>query len=151
MKKNDLISGVFFLSAGLFFAFYARTVDIGSMEEPGPGYLPFWAGALLASMSALIILKALFGRLAEAKPFFPEHDSWKRILSIIASLIAYNFLLTTLGFTLITFLFVGFLVRFIFPQTWVLTLVTAALSTLGARLLFINLLELQFPKGFLGF
>ncbi len=151
MKKYDLSAGIFFLCIGLFFAFYARTVDIGSIEEPGPGFLPFWAGMLLTGMSALIILKALVGRSVKAEPFFPEHDSWKRILSVIISLIAYNFLLTPLGFTLVTFLFVGFLVKCIFPQPWLRSITTAALSTLGARLLFVNLLELQFPKGFLGF
>jgi hypothetical protein len=46
---------------------------------------------------------------------------------------------------------VAFLVRFIFPQTWTRTLVVAILSSLAARLLFVNFLETQLPKGFLGF
>jgi hypothetical protein len=73
------------------------------------------------------------------------------VVAVFLSLIAYNLLLTHLGFTLTTFFFIGFLVRFIFPQTMKRTLIVAILSALGARLLFINFLETQLPKGFLGF
>lgn len=151
MKKYDFIASPFFLCAGLFFTLYARTVEIGTVEEPGPGFLPYWAGILLAGMAVLLFLKAFIGKVVEAGVFFPEHDSWKRVTMVFLALVAYNMLLTHLGFTLVTFLFVGFLVRAVFPQGWITTLATAALSTLGARLLFVNLLELQFPKGLLGF
>jgi hypothetical protein len=52
---------------------------------------------------------------------------------------------------LATFLFLAFLVKFIFPQSWVRTLLVAVLGSVIARLLFINFLETQLPKGFLGF
>ncbi|MCG6533168.1 MAG: tripartite tricarboxylate transporter TctB family protein [Syntrophales bacterium LBB04] len=151
MKKYNFIASLFFLGFGLFFTFYARTLEIGTVEEPGPGFLPFWAGILLAGMAVLLFLKTLIGKVIEADLFFPEKDSWKRVSMVFLSLIAYNLLLNTLGFTLVTFLFVGFLVKAIFPQGWITTVVTAALATLGARLLFVNLLELNFPKGLLGF
>jgi putative tricarboxylic transport membrane protein len=151
MKKYDFIASFFFLGSGLFFTFYARSLEIGTIEEPGPGFLPFWAGLLLAGMAVLLILKTIIGKMVEADLFFPEKDSWKRVSMVFLSLVAYNMLLNPLGFTLVTFLFVGFLVKAVFPQGWITTLVTAALSTLGARLLFVNLLELNFPKGLLGF
>jgi hypothetical protein len=44
-----------------------------------------------------------------------------------------------------------FLVKFIFPQTWARTLLVSVLGSVIARLLFINFLETQLPKGFLGF
>ena len=146
------ISAVFFLGVGIFFSLYARSVEIGTWNEPGPGFLPFWGGIVLTVMSVALLLKAFWGKLpAITHSFFPRSDSWKRVVATFAALIAYNFLLTPLGFTLVTFLFVGFLVRFIFPQTWTRTLVVAVVSALTARLLFINFLETQLPKGFLGF
>jgi len=151
MKKYDFIGSLFFLGVGLFFTFYARYLEIGSAEEPGPGFLPFYGGIITAGMGTLLMVKTFFGKFAAADRFFPESDSWKRVSMVFLALIAYNLLLTTLGFTLVTFLFVCFLVKFIFPQRWITTLATAALATLGARLLFVNLLELQFPKGVLGF
>jgi putative tricarboxylic transport membrane protein len=150
MKRYDLIGGFFFLATGLLFAIYSRSVDIGTMEEPGPGFLPFWGGVLLIAMSVTLIGKAFFKKYEEGEPFFPEGDSWKRVLSTLTALVFYNFLLEPLGFVLVTFLFVALLVKYIFPQSWLMTIVTAALSTLGAQLIFVNLLEIQFPKGLLG-
>ena len=59
----------------------------------------------------------------------------------------YALILDYAGFTLTTFLFVAFLVRFIFPQTWTRTLIVAFLASLGTRLLFVDFLKTQLPKG----
>jgi putative tricarboxylic transport membrane protein len=150
-KKYNRISAVFFLGVAVFFSVYARSVEIGTWNEPGPGFLPFWGGIILAGMSLALLLRTFWGKLpAISASFFPRPDSWKRVSATFLALIAYNLLLTHLGFTLVTFLFIGFLVRFIFPQSWSRTLVVAVLGAVAARLLFVNFLETQLPKGFLG-
>jgi len=156
MEKNqshyNRIAAIFFMTVGVFFALYARSVEIGSWHEPGPGFLPFWAGATLTAMAVALLLGSYARKSWAARPsFFPQSDSWKRVLATFLSLIAYNLLLTPLGFTLTTFLFLAFLVKFIFPQNWMRALLVALLGAAMARLLFINFLETQLPKGFLGF
>ena len=151
MKRNDVIGGAFFLGVGILFAAYSRTVDIGTMEEPGPGFLPLASGILLAVMAAVLLGKAFFAESEKGERFFPEPGSGRRVLMVVLALIGYNFLLRPLGFILVTFLFVAFLVRYIFPQTWPRTLITAVLTTAGAQLVFARLLEIQFPRGLLGF
>ena len=152
LNYYNRIGSIFFGAVGLFFAFYGRTVEIGSWDEPGPGFLPFWAGVILAVM-ALFLLVGSFKRKEwpVMPPFFPLADSWKRVLMAFASLIAYLFLLPYLGFTLTTFFFIAFLVRYIFPQSWSRTLIVAAATAIVARLLFVNFLETQMPLGFFGF
>ena len=152
MKSYNRIAAFFFIFVGVFFALYARKVEIGTWTEPGPGFLPFWAGLTLLAMGLLLLLKT-YPQLAgsPAPSFFPQSDSWKRVSTTFLSLIAYNLLLTALGFTLMTFLLLVFLIRFIFPQTWTRTLVVAVLGSIFARLLFINFLETQLPKGLFGF
>jgi putative tricarboxylic transport membrane protein len=146
------ISAIFFLFVGVFLSLYARSAEIGAWNKPGPGFLPFWGGIVLTVMSGALLLRTFWGKLPPiTHSFFPWADSWRRAAATFAALIVYNLLLTPLGFTLTTFLFVGFLVRFIFPQTWTRTLVVAVLSALAARLLIINFLETQLPKGFLGY
>ncbi len=152
MSSYDRIAAIFFFLTGIFFSLYARTVEIGTFTEPGPGFLPFWAGLTLVAMSIVLFLKNLTRRAEAARPsFFPQPDSWKRVLAVFLSLIVYNLLLTCLGFTITTFLFLTFLVRFIFPQTWKRSLIVGVSGSIFARLLFINFLETQLPKGFLGF
>lgn len=151
MRRNDLIGGFFFLGVGLLFALYSRRVEIGTWDEPGPGFLPFWAGMVVITMSVLLIGKALAKSAPAADSFFPQPDSWKRVLFTLSALVGYNFLLKPLGFVLVTFFFVGFLVKFIFPGSWKKAFIAALLSTVGVRLIFVNLLEINFPKGLLGF
>jgi len=152
MQSYNRIAAIFFLFVGIFFSAYSRTVEIGTLMEPGPGFLPFFGGLTLAAMSIALLLGTFIRKVTERRlSFFAQRDSWKRVVAVFLSLIAYNLLLTHLGFTLTTFFFIGFLVKFIFPQTMKRTLIVAILSALGARLLFINFLETQLPKGFLGF
>jgi putative tricarboxylic transport membrane protein len=151
MKRNDLIGGLFFLGVGLVFALYSRRVEIGTWDEPGPGFFPFWAGLIVIAMSVLLVGKAVSRGGQTTEPFFPQPDSWKRVLFTLLALVGYNLLLKPLGFVLVTFFFVGFLVKFIFPGTWKKALIAALLTTVGVRLIFVNLLEIRFPKGLLGF
>jgi len=151
-QNYNRIAALFFLFIGFFFALYARTVEIGTFTEPGPGFMPFFGGLTLAGMSVALLLGTFIRKMAElGSSFFPQKDSWKRVVAVFLALIAYNLVLQHLGFTLATFFFIFFLVKFIFPQSLRKTLIVAILSALGARLLFINFLETQLPKGFLGF
>lgn len=151
-KTYNRISGFVFLGVAVFFSLYARSVEIGTWNEPGPGFLPFWGGLVLAGMSLALLARTFRGKLPPVTAaFFPRKDSWKRVSATFIALIAYNLLLKPLGFTLVTFLFLAFLVRFIFPQSWARTLGVAVLGALGARILFVHFLETQLPRGFLGF
>jgi len=150
-SQYDRIAAIFFLIIGVFFSLYARSVEIGTWQEPGPGFLPFWAGITIAIMSAVLLLKNVKRKGPVRPSFFPESDSWKRVLATFIAVILYNFIFDFLGFAWTTFFFVGFLVKFIFPQSWARTLIVAVSAAIMARLLFINLLETQLPKGFLGF
>ena len=150
-NQYDRVAAIFFIIVGAFFALYARAVEIGTWNEPGPGFLPFWAGITILIMALALLLKSLGKKGPVRPPFFPETDSWKRVLATFIALIVYNFIFDYLGFALTTFLFVGVLVKFIFPQSWTKTLIVAGSAAIIARLLFINFLETQLPKGFLGF
>jgi putative tricarboxylic transport membrane protein len=152
LRGYNRVAAIFFLFIGIFFSLYSRRVEIGPWTEPGPGFLPFYAGLSLVVMSIALLLGSLTKKAWQAKPsFFPKPDSWKRVSATFLSLVVYNLLLTYLGFTLTTFLFLTFLVKFIFPQSWKRTFIVSVCGSLFARLLFINFLETQLPKGFFGF
>jgi hypothetical protein len=105
MKRNNIVGGIFFLTVGLIFAVYSRSVDIGDLSEPGAGFLPFYGGLSMIGMAALLLVNSWVGKDAgtAVDPFFPESDSWKRVLSTFLALVAYNLLLRPLGFVLVTF------------------------------------------------
>ncbi|AFM25923.1 tripartite tricarboxylate transporter TctB family protein [Desulfomonile tiedjei] len=150
-SSYDRIASIFFIGVGLFFTLYARRVDIGNWNEPGPGFLPFWAGITLTIMAVALFIGSLRSTGVKLPPFFPQADSWKRVAATSLAMIVYALILNFVGFTIATFVFVGFLAKCIFPQTWMRTVIVAGLSALGARFLFIDLLKTQLPLGFLGF
>jgi len=152
LNHYDRISSLFFLGVGLFFSFYGRTVEVGAWNEPGPGFMPFWCGILLSVMGVFLFLGSFKRKEWKTMPpFFPRADSWKRVLLGFFSMVAYLLLFDPLGFTLATFLFIAFLLRTVFPQSWMRTLIVATITAILARLIFINFLETQLPLGFLGF
>lgn len=154
MKINhyDRISALFFIGVGMFFAYYGRTVEIGVWSEPGPGFMPFWSGIFLTVMAVFLLLGSFKRKEWRVlPPFFPLADSWKRVLLAFLSMIGYLLLFKPLGFTLVTFIFVAFLLKTIFPQKWKRTLIAATATAIVARLIFINFLETQLPLGFFGF
>src|SRR4030042_1613479 len=72
-SQYDRVAAIFFLIIGGFFAFYARSVEIGTWQEPGPGFLPFWAGITIAIMSFALLL----GNLKKRGPACFSLISWK--------------------------------------------------------------------------
>lgn len=152
INHYNRVSAVFFMAVGLFFSLYGRTVEVGSWSEPGPGFLPFWSGLVLVGMSLLLLLGSFKRREWQAMPpFFPLADSWRRVVLAFVAMAAYLLLLNPLGFTLVTFLFIAFLLKVIFPQNWKRTLIGAAVTAVLARAIFVSLLETQLPRGFIGF
>jgi len=148
----DRIGSLFFLIVGLFFTIYSQSVDIGNWHQPGPGFLPLMAGLSLGGMSLFLFLKSFnIKKKKDFYNFFPEKKSWKRVLLTFLGLGFYNFTLPYLGFGLTTFLFIFYLLRFIFPQTWKRSLWIALNGSIISHIIFIEFLKTQFPKGIMGF
>jgi len=46
-NKKDFGAGIMYMVFGLFFALNALNYKMGTAAKMGPGYFPFWLGALL--------------------------------------------------------------------------------------------------------
>ena len=142
------------LLLGVVICYQSLHLGLGTWRIPGPGFLPFWAGLFLVSLSVSIFLIALIkGDGASQGPgkFFPRSDSFKIVSLVLISLIIYNFIWTTLGFSLSTLLFLGFLFRGVGKRSWGVAIAGSVLTSLAAYVLFEVLLKSQLPTGILGF
>ncbi len=63
MLKNekDFYAGLLFIVLGLAFAIGAQSYDFGNSLNPGPGFLPFVAGVVLALLGGAILVNSLRG------------------------------------------------------------------------------------------
>jgi hypothetical protein len=76
---------------------------------------------------------------------------WEKSLIVLAALFAYTLLLRPLGFSLCTALFIGFLLKTVKPQGWMVVIAGSLLTALGAYGIFEVWLKAQLPKGPWGF
>ena len=152
MRRVDTIVWGVLLAFGAFVV--RESLDhkyYGSDFGPGPGFFSFWLGILLMVLSVVQIVM-IYRRPAEPLPagFVPSREGIKRMVSIIGALVAAQFLMNILGFSLTMMGFCIYLLRRLGRQSWWLTLVLAVFASFGTTYLF-GLLQVMLPKGLLGF
>ncbi|PWC16791.1 tripartite tricarboxylate transporter TctB family protein [Brenneria corticis] len=84
INQPDALSGLLYLLLGGAFAIVAwRHYPLGSAARMGPGFLPFWLGALLMLIGIWVLAQGIRSRLAERLP----PTNW-RALGLVAGSIA---------------------------------------------------------------
>jgi putative tricarboxylic transport membrane protein len=151
MKNNDQRTSLFWLIVGLLIAYFSTKYGLGTLSAPGPGFLPFLTGLVMAGLAILVFIQQ-FPKMGKEKILdLWRNQSWQKVLLVMASLVVYTFLFTPLGFLLDTFLLVAFLLRLMEPMGWIKVLGGAVCASGGSYIIFQLWLEAQLPKGLLGF
>ena len=137
---------------GTIIAISSVRYDLGTLDSPGTGFLPFLAGLAISFFS---IIGLVHGTLKQRsgivwKPMM-RGLIWKKSLIVLLALLAYALLLKPLGFLLCTALFVGFLLVAVQPQRWYVVISGAIGTAIGTYGIFEVWLKAQLPKGPLGF
>ncbi len=151
MKREDIGSSLFWMGISIGFCYGGYDLGLGTLREPGSGFIFFWVGLIMIGLSIGIFIRAMRAD-AEAK----EGENlwsgiqWWKIISMILSLFIYAYVLSDLGFLLSTALLLIFLFRGLGPQPWLWAVLEGAGSTLITYLIFGVWLGVQFPRGFLG-
>lgn len=57
--SRDLVAGLMFAAAGAFFLVVSRDYRMGTAMRMGPGYMPWWLGAILIGFGAVIAARGL--------------------------------------------------------------------------------------------
>jgi putative tricarboxylic transport membrane protein len=153
MGKADRISGTFWFVVGVFVTLESYRMGLGTLRRPGPGFLFFGAGILMAILSLIVLSRAWADRRREALPpkaIFGPIDFWKIIL-VTASVFLYSLFMESFGFIPVTLLLLLFLLGVIERKGIRFSLFISVAVTAAAYLIFEVLLHSQLPKGFLGF
>jgi putative tricarboxylic transport membrane protein len=146
LNNSELWGGLIGLGLGLFVIRSGLKLKLGTINDPGSGYVLFYTGILMCLFAASIITAAL----AEGGPTFGlrwENTRWTKPLLIIACLTAFSFSLDTFGFLLSSIPLMVLLLRVIDPVRWSLTIPIAVLAPLGMWWVLKRLLLIQLPSG----
>ena len=97
-SQKDFWSGLMFVVVGLGFAWGATNYNFGTSARPGPGYFPLGLGIILAGLGALTLFEALTIETEDGEPV--GKFAWKPLVTILAAVVLFGFLLPRLGMAL---------------------------------------------------
>src|SRR5687768_3118991 len=101
------IIAVCWVAVGILLCYGATRLGLGSVTEPGSGFIFFWSGLLLVVLSLVVTAESLRG---SAEPLQEMgRMNWVKIGLVLVSLVLYAFFLERLGFMLTTFAVLSFL------------------------------------------
>ena len=151
MRGRDLYSSLFWMALGIGVCYGGYDLELGTLHDPGGGFIFFWAGVIIIGLSLGVLVQALRKKAekGEMRALFAGIP-WKKILSVIAALFVYAYAFAPLGFILTTVLLLIFLFKAVEPQRWSWAILGAVISTLAVYGVFRILLQCQLPQGVLG-
>ncbi len=152
MGKIDQISSLFWFFLGWVLIFLSYRLGLGSLTNPGPGFLPFWCGLFLAGLSLVVFVQSrLDRRRSESKGlrdlWIGTH--WAKGVYVVLALVIYTLAFSHTGFLLSTTLLLIFLFKVIEPEKWWIAIGGAILTSLVCFVVFSLCLDVQLPRGFI--
>ena len=140
---HELRSGLFFFGLSLLVLWESFRVELGTLKEPGSGFLSLCAGLAFGALSLVLIFRGW-----RVRDIQGPHS--RRVILALASLFVYSLVLDKVGFFVASFFLVGILFRLGQPRPWWFLIGVSALVTFLSYLIFGVFLHVYFPRGFFG-
>jgi len=152
MRKADRIFGV--IGLGLSLWCYLESTKFNYMTEftPGPGFMPFWVGVILAALSCYLLFDTFRRKPSEEdeKSILPARHALYRVGFIFLMLFVVRMVMPLLGFPITVFLFVAAILLFL-ERYGILKSIGYGIAYAAVTwLIFEYFMQMGFPKGFLG-
>lgn len=146
MRRVNQAAGLAFLVGSVLVMWESRNLEYYTSLGPGPGFFPFWLSAVLALLSVIWLVQV---SRQPSEPieegFVPSGSALLRISSILVALALTGLLMETLGFQLVAFLFLLFLLLALGRQNVGLTMVIALAGSFGLYHIFTGYLDVPLP------
>ena len=151
MRRADRITGAALLALAVAFSAGAlKHYAYWGENGPGPAFLPFWLGVVMALLAAALLLGAIRSTDPGAA-WLPDRIGQQRLALVLGATLAFVALLNVLGMVIGTVLFLVVLVRGLDRHPWPLTLAVALAVAGFNTLVFTYWLRVPLPVGVLGF
>ena len=141
-NKQNFASGLFFGTFGCFGALVARTYSLGTADDVGAGYFPFWISTLLAVLGVVLCLTSLSP--AAERTEIARLD-WRSTLWIVGAVLLFAVLLPHLGVVLSIVVLVIVSSMGSHEFTWRGALASSFVLAAMVYAVFVKGLHLQFP------
>ena len=141
------------VTAALLLAF-AVAFSVGALKQyqwwgsggPGPAFMPFWLGLVMALLALVLLLRSLKQQ-NPGDAWLPRGEGLRDMLVVLAATIAFVALLKVTGMIIGTALYLAFLVRYLGRHRWWVTLAIALAAAGFNWLVFVHWLRVPMPEG----
>jgi hypothetical protein len=149
MRKAEIVFSLAMTILCVGYLYFVRQMDVGTVLEPGPGFMPAVVGIMALGTSFLIFLGSL-KRPAGEKPLkeAPNEGKW-RLAVLVAAIAAFIPLFNILGSIVSIFVIVFLLNRILGAKGWLQPLVLALICAAATWGVFVLALDVPLPKGIL--
>ncbi len=146
IRSAELWGGLVWLAGGLFVVWSGYDLELGTLSEPGTGFMIFWLGLLLSAFAAVIVGKAVLAGGPTLVSLWAG-TRWRKILIVIVALALYAMLFERLGFLACTLPLLILLMRAIDPVDWKIAIPVALVGSFGIWAVMEKWLKIQLPAG----
>jgi putative tricarboxylic transport membrane protein len=112
---------------------------------PGPAFLPFWLGLVMAVLAVMM----LFKKSNSDQAWFPRGEGLRDMLVVLAVTVAFVALLKVTGMIIGTALYLAVLIGYLGRHPWWMTLAIALAAAGFNWLVFVHWLRVPMPQGML--
>lgn len=148
-RVADIIVGCGIALFGIFIIYASTLITGGAEHRLPPETFPMVVGFLLLLCGSGLALKSWRIRGVDFAIKWPDGEGVRTILVTLASVACYIILLNPLGLPLASFLYIAFSIWYLKRSKWLLAIVISLITAAISYYLFIRLLGLSFPAGFL--
>ena len=153
MKRTKInitgASAIFWVAVGILACYGATRLGLGSVTDPGAGFIFCWSGLILVFLSIVVLVDSI--RSGGDVVGDMGKMNWAKIALILLSLVLYGYFLERLGFVLTTFVLLSFLLGWIENTHWGRSIAIASVAALACYGIFELWLKIRLPKGIFGF
>lgn len=149
-NNSEFWAGAVGLALSLWIVWYGHSIGLGTINDPGSGYVLFYTGILMSLFSLGILVPAFREGGRPFRALFADVN-WRKPLVIIVSLIIYAVVLETVGFLIATVPLMVLLLRAIDPVAWPRAIAIAVLAPVIVWWVLNYGLLIQLPSGILNF
>jgi len=151
--KADRASSMVWMAVGLLSIYGSFQLGLGTLGEPGSGFLSFLAGSFICLMALIVFLQSFL----QGKGFQVKISTlwkgirWYRSALVGLLLLVYILVLEWIGFLLTAFLIVLAMIKGVEKLSWGKALLISISASAVCYLVFDKLLKAALPRGLLGF
>jgi putative tricarboxylic transport membrane protein len=147
-RKAYVVVGGVGVFISVFYLGMAIELPFGKIDRPGAAILPVIVGAIFLLASIVTVYEGLSARLDEQYEM-PDGADRGRVLRMVGLLALYFVSMPVLGNLLSAGLFAAMMIRLLGDAGWTRALVFGSIIAVILHFGFVNLLQVQMPRGIL--